>query len=36
LPHWGAPSGAITANQRFNQMVTNQVLGSVLLGVNEH
>jgi hypothetical protein len=23
------------ANQRFNQMITNQVLGSVLLGVNE-
>ena len=23
------------ANQRFNQMITNQVLGNVLLGVNE-
>jgi len=23
------------ANQRFNQMITNQVLGNVLLGINE-
>jgi hypothetical protein len=30
----GASIGGL-ANQRFNQMVTNQVLGSVLLGVNE-
>jgi len=29
--------GSITdvANQRFNQMITNRVLGTVLLGVNE-
>src|ERR1700726_4807276 len=30
----GASIGGL-ANQRFNQMITNQVLGSVLLGVNE-
>jgi hypothetical protein len=30
----GASIGNL-ANQRFNQMITNQVLGSVLLGVNE-
>jgi hypothetical protein len=38
-----APTGATSsgnsinslAGQRFNQMITNQVLGSVLLGVNE-
>jgi hypothetical protein len=33
----GSSGGSINglANQRFNQMITNQVLGSVLLGVNE-
>jgi hypothetical protein len=33
----GASGGSIggLANQRFNQMITNQVLGNVLLGVNE-
>jgi hypothetical protein len=33
----GSSGNSITglANQRFNQMITNQVLGSVLLGVNE-
>jgi hypothetical protein len=33
----GSGAGSITglANQRFNQMITNQVLGTVLLGVNE-
>src|SRR3954453_13006169 len=30
----GGWSGAL-ANQRFNQMITNRVLGTVLLGVNE-
>lgn len=30
----GNSSGAL-ANQRFNQMITNRVLGTVLLGVNE-
>jgi hypothetical protein len=30
----GASLGGL-ANQRFNQMITNQVLGSVLLGANE-
>src|SRR5882757_4264373 len=30
-------AGSITdvANQRFNQMITNRVLGTVLLGINE-
>src|ERR1700740_2402636 len=33
----GTSAGSINsvANQQFNQMITNQVLGSVLLGVNE-
>lgn len=33
----GSSGGSIgdLANQRFNQMITNRVLGSVLLGVNE-
>jgi hypothetical protein len=33
----GSSGGSIggLANQRFNQMITNQVLGNVLLGVNE-
>jgi hypothetical protein len=33
----GSSAGSITdlANAHFNQMITNQVLGSVLLGVNE-
>jgi len=33
----GASGGSIggLANQRFNRMITNQVLGNVLLGVNE-
>ncbi len=38
-PITGAPSSGSSindpANQRFNQMITNRVLGSVLLGVNE-
>jgi hypothetical protein len=33
----GSSGGSVggLANQRFNQMITNQVLGNVLLGVNE-
>jgi hypothetical protein len=44
-PHTNAPPAAVTgsgagsindlAGQRFNQMITNRVLGNVLLGVNE-
>ena len=42
-PHARRPTGSDSsassindlANQRFNQMITNRVLGTVLLGVNE-